>query len=55
MGGLFFNAARTMSEVMVKGELGEKRTIKRIFLEAEVYPDLMVRWLGEVLSLLVRS
>jgi SHS2 domain-containing protein len=49
--GLFTNAARAMTELMVEGDLGEKRSIREIFLDAEDYPDLMVRWLGEVLYL----
>ncbi len=51
VGGLFANAARVMTELMVKGELGEKRTVRDISLDAEDYPDLMVRWLGEILYL----
>jgi SHS2 domain-containing protein len=52
VGGLFSNAARAMTELMVKGDPGEKRSVREIFLDAEDYPDLMVRWLGEVLYLL---
>jgi SHS2 domain-containing protein len=51
VGGLFSNAARAMTELMVTGKLGEKRITREILLEAEDYPDLMVRWLGEVLYL----
>jgi SHS2 domain-containing protein len=53
VGGLFSNAPRAMTELMVKGELGEKRTVRDISVDAEDYPDLMVRWLGEVLYLFV--
>lgn len=49
--GLFSNAARAMTQLMVKGKLGEKRTVRDISLDAEDYPDLMVRWLGEILYL----
>jgi SHS2 domain-containing protein len=51
VGELFSNAARAMAQIMVKGDLGEKRTVRDISLDAEDYPDLMVRWLGEVLYL----
>lgn len=51
--GLFSNAAMAVTELMVTGKLGQKRTIKSIFLEAEDYPDLMVRWLGEIVYLFI--
>ncbi len=50
-GGLFSNAARAMTEVMVKGDLGDKRALREVSVEAEDFADLMVRWLGEVLYL----
>ena len=49
--GLFSGAARAMTELMVRGEGAEKRSVRQISLDAEDYPDLMVRWLGEVLYL----
>lgn len=51
VGGLFSNAARAMTELMVKGDLGDKRTLREVSVDSEDYPDLMVRWLGEVLYL----
>ena len=51
VGGLFSNAARAMIDLMVKGDLGDKRTVRDISVDAEDYPDLMVRWLGEILYL----
>lgn len=51
VGGLFINAARAMIDLMVKGELGDKRTLREVSVSSEDYPDLMVRWLGEVLYL----
>ena len=49
--GLFSNAARAMTELMVKGDLGHKRTLREVSVEAEDFADLMVRWLGEILYL----
>jgi SHS2 domain-containing protein len=49
--GLFINAARAMTELMVEGDLGNKRTFRRVSLGAEDFADLMVRWLGEILYL----
>jgi SHS2 domain-containing protein len=49
--GLFSNAAMAMTELMVKGDLGKKKTLRETSLHAQDYPDLMVRWLGEVLYL----
>jgi len=40
-----------MIDLMVKGELGDKRTLREVSVSSEDYPDLMVRWLGEVLYL----
>ena len=51
IGGLFISAAQVMTELMVKGDLGEKRTLREISVGSEDFPDLMVRWLGEVLYL----
>jgi SHS2 domain-containing protein len=51
--GLFINAARAMTHLMVKGIFGGKRTLKEISVTAEDLSDLMVRWLGEILYLFV--
>lgn len=51
VGGLFISAAQAMTELMVKGDLGDKRTLREVSVSSEDYPDLMVRWLGEVLYL----
>ncbi|MBW1692258.1 MAG: archease, partial [Deltaproteobacteria bacterium] len=51
VGGLFISAARAMIDLMVKGDLGDKRTLREVSVSSEDYPDLMVRWLGEVLYL----
>ena len=48
---LFVNAANAMSDLMVKAEVGEKGAKRRLIVEGEDLPDLMVRWLGEILYL----
>jgi SHS2 domain-containing protein len=49
--GLFINAALAMTDLMVKGHFGGKRTLKEISVTAEDLSDLIVRWLGEILYL----
>lgn len=49
--GLFSSAARAMTKIMVKGDFGNEKTERNISIDAEDYPDLMVRWLGEILYL----
>jgi SHS2 domain-containing protein len=51
VGGLFISAARAMIDLMVKGDLGDKRAFREVSMSSEDYPDLIVRWLGEVLYL----
>ena len=48
---LFVIAAQAMIDLMVKGDIGEGIATRDIFVEAEDFPDLMVRWLGEILYL----
>ncbi len=48
---LFIFAAQAMIDLMVKGDIGEGIATRDIFIEAEDFPDLMVRWLGEILYL----
>jgi SHS2 domain-containing protein len=48
---LFIHAARAMTDLMVRGDLGEKAFLRDIAIEAADLPDLMVRWLGEILYL----
>jgi len=48
---LFTNAAYAMIDLMVEGDRGGREAKRRIAIEGEDYPDLMVRWLGEILYL----
>jgi SHS2 domain-containing protein len=48
---LFVNAADAMMDLMVKADISDKGAKRAVFLEAEDFPDLMVRWLGEILYL----
>ena len=48
---LFVIAAQAMIDLMVKGDISERIATRDIFVEAEDFPDLMVRWLGEILYL----
>ncbi|MBN1687307.1 MAG: archease [Spirochaetales bacterium] len=48
---LFAAAALAMTDIMVSGDSGSKKKKRRFTIDAEDYPDLMVRWLGEVLYL----
>jgi SHS2 domain-containing protein len=48
---LFVNAANAMTDLMVKAEVGEKGAKRRLIVEGEDLPDLMVRWLSEILYL----
>ncbi len=49
--GLFVRAAYAMMDLMVEGDIEEKGVRRELTVEAEDLPDLMVRWLGEVLYL----
>ena len=48
---LFIRAAYAMTDLMVKGDISTKTVIKDVLVEGEDLPDLMVRWLGEILYL----
>lgn len=48
---LFVNAANAMTDLMVKGDARGKKEVREIVIEGMDYPDLMVRWLGEILYL----
>jgi len=48
---LFIRAAQAMTDLMVEGDISKKTVIKDVSLKGEDFPDLMVRWLGEVLYL----
>ncbi len=50
---LFILAARAMTDLMVKGDLSDKIATRDVLVEGEDFPDLMVRWLGEILYLFV--
>ncbi len=48
---LFEGAARSLTQLMVKGSPAETSTARRISVMGEDLADLMVRWLGEILYL----
>jgi SHS2 domain-containing protein len=48
---LFINAAEAMIDLMVKGKISDIITTRDILIEGMDFPDLMVRWLGEILYL----
>ena len=48
---LFINAAEAMIDLMVKGEINDIITTRDVLIEGTDFPDLMVRWLGEILYL----
>ena len=48
---LFILAAQAMTHLMVKGDISKKTAIRDVSVEGEDFPDLMVRWLGEILYL----
>ncbi|MFW6148202.1 MAG: archease [Thermodesulfobacteriota bacterium] len=48
---LFANAAYAMIDIMVETDRVGSEAKRRIAIEGEDYPDLMVRWLGEILYL----
>jgi SHS2 domain-containing protein len=49
--GLFVNAAYAMTDLMVKGDITTKTVNKDISIKGVDFPDLMVKWLGEILYL----
>jgi SHS2 domain-containing protein len=48
---VFIRAAYAMTDLMVKGDISKKTVIKDVSLQGEDFPDLMVKWLGEILYL----
>jgi SHS2 domain-containing protein len=48
---LFILAAQAMTDIMVKGDIRDRKVIRDVLVEGEDFPDLMVRWLGEILYL----
>ena len=48
---LFVNAANAMNDLMVKADVREKGAKRKLIVEGEDFPDLMVRWLSEILYL----
>ncbi len=48
---LFILAAQAMTDIMVEGDISEKTATRDVLVEGEDFPDLMVRWLGEILYL----
>ncbi len=48
---LFIHAARAMTDLMVEGDISDKTAIRDVLVKGEDFPDLMVRWLGEILYL----
>ncbi len=48
---LFIHAAQAMTDLMVKGDLSDKIAVRDVLVQGEYFPDLMVRWLGEILYL----
>ncbi len=48
---VFIRAAQAMTDLMVKADINEKGAKRKVLVEGEDFPDLMVRWLGEILYL----
>jgi len=48
---LFVNAANAMTDLMVKADVRDKGPKRKLIVEGEDLPDLMVRWLSEILYL----
>jgi SHS2 domain-containing protein len=48
---LFIRAAQAMTDLMVQGDISKRTVSKDVSLQGEDFPDLMVRWLGEILYL----
>lgn len=48
---LFIHAALAMTDIMVRGNKGRKKVSRDIIVEGVDFPDLMVKWLGEILYL----
>lgn len=48
---LFIHAAQAITDLMVEGDISDKTAIRDVLVKGEDFPDLMVRWLGEILYL----
>ncbi|UCG63997.1 MAG: archease [Deltaproteobacteria bacterium] len=48
---VFIRAAYAMTDLMVKADISEKGGKRKVLVEGEDFPDLMVRWLSEILYL----
>ena len=48
---VFIRAGYAMTDLMVKVDINEKGAKRKVLVEGEDFPDLMVRWLGEILYL----
>ena len=48
---VFIRAGYAMTDLMVKADISEKGAKRKVLVEGEDFPDLMVRWLGEILYL----
>ena len=48
---VFIRAAYAMTDLMVKADINEKGAKRKVLVEGEDFPDLMVRWLSEILYL----
>jgi SHS2 domain-containing protein len=48
---LFVNAANAMTDLVVKADISGKGAKRKLIVEGEDLPDLMVRWLSEILYL----
>jgi SHS2 domain-containing protein len=47
----FIRAAYTVTDPMMEGNIGENGALREITVKGEGLPELLVRWLGEVLYL----
>jgi SHS2 domain-containing protein len=48
---LFIRAAQAMTDLMIEGDIVEKTVVRDVSLQGDDFPDLMVKWLGEILYL----
>ncbi|MFB0520459.1 MAG: archease [Desulfatiglandales bacterium] len=48
---LFIHAAQAMTDLMVRRHVSDKIFTRDVSVEGEDFPDLMVKWLGEILYL----
>jgi len=48
---VFIRAGYAMTDLMVKADISEKGAKRKVLVEGEDFPDVMVRWLSEILYL----